>query len=78
MMTGSVTAPSTRATSINIDRTYRQLQRLRKLVAQAESADQARRCFARRIPASREVRKSHEPHIADGLVKTGDSADGRR
>jgi hypothetical protein len=35
-------------------------------------------CFAQRIPASREVRKSHEPQIAYGLVKTGDSADDRR
>ena len=38
-MTRSVTAAPTRATSIDIDRAYRQLQRLRKLVAQAESAD---------------------------------------
>lgn len=35
-------------------------------------------CFAQRVRASREVRKSREPHIADGLIKTGDSADDRR
>jgi hypothetical protein len=46
-MTRSVTAASTRATSIDIDRAYRQLQRLRKLVAQAESADKARRIVNR-------------------------------
>jgi hypothetical protein len=41
-MTRSVTASSIRATSININRAYRQLQRLRKLVAQAASVDNAR------------------------------------
>jgi hypothetical protein len=40
-MNRSVTAPSTRATSIDIDRAYQRLLRLRKLVAQADSADPA-------------------------------------
>jgi hypothetical protein len=42
-----VTAPSTRAPSINIERAYQQLQRLRELVAQAKHSHKARRIVNR-------------------------------
>jgi uncharacterized membrane protein len=45
----SVSATSINASSIDIARTYQQLQRLRKLIAQAEHSDKTRHARTRAI-----------------------------